>query len=110
MANGDDDVTTHVQEFVPFPDLNRSNDDDIYGGDPTLWNDYIDATDTADSDELLMDDSPFYANQEEDPRVQQIQYDFDQYIDGLFKWVTKFIFLIGKPAFHIEKHLICKED
>ena len=77
------------QEFVPLPDLNEGRDDDyIYGGDPTLWNSVspYSETDTADSnDNLLPNTDPFYANQLEDPNVQDIQCEFDLFIDGLFK-------------------------
>ena len=76
-------------EFVPLPDLNdQQGDDFVYGGDPNLWNDDYRDSDTESSnsnDNLLPNTDPFYANQEEDLSVQQIQYEFDQYIDGLFK-------------------------
>ena len=63
------------QEFVPLPDLNNRTDDDFYyGGDSTLWT-YDDSTTSSESgvrpssptDDLVRDETPFYANQEEDP-------------------------------------------
>ena len=84
-------VADDHDELVPLPDLDDLlSDDYFYGGDPSLWGGEcteIDSdTESAKSnDDLLPNCDPFYANQEDDPQVQQIQYEFDQYIDGLFK-------------------------
>ena len=87
--NKNDDVHDDDGDFVPLPDINDNyGDDHIYGGDPTLWNcdDTQSETESSNSnDALLPNTDPFYANQEDDPEVQRIQYEFDQYIDGLFK-------------------------
>ena len=76
-----------TQEFVPLPDINDNQPDDyFYGGDPTLWDGHSVETESSHSDEeLIPDTAPFYANQMEDPEVQQMEYEFQQYIDGLFK-------------------------
>ena len=77
--------------YAPLPDLNDNQGDEyFYGGDPTLWHGdcYSNDSDTQSAnsnDNLLPNTDPFYANQEEDPTVQQIQFEFDQYIEGLFK-------------------------
>ena len=76
-------------EFVPLPDLdNQQSDDYIFGADPTLWqDDNLDNENySVDSnDDLIPNRDPLYPNQEDDPEVQRIQFEYDQYIDGLFK-------------------------
>lgn len=88
MKSGSDHEES--DDHVALPDLNGSDrDDDFYGWDPTLWqhDPAHDETDSAASndDDLTPNSDPFFANQEEDPEVQQIQFEYDQYIDNLFK-------------------------
>ena len=70
-----------VDEVVPLPDLNEGKPDEyFYGGDPSLW----DVSDEPDDDEDLVPyDEPLYQNQEEDPEVQRIKFEFDQHIDEI---------------------------
>ena len=51
--------------FVTLPDLNEGNSDDYhYGADPSLWTD--DSISTEWDEDILKDETPFYANQLED--------------------------------------------
>ena len=61
------------------------HDDFFYGGDPTLWQEDIelDGNFASDSDDMRPNDEPLYQNQEQDPEVQRIQYEYDQYLDNL---------------------------
>ena len=74
-------------DFVPLPDMNDDGEDDkYYGGDPTLWQgDDYDTQSCASNEDIHENTDPFYANQEEDPEVQRIQFEFNQYIEGVFK-------------------------
>ena len=74
---------------MALPDLNEVKDDSyFYGVDPTLvHNDDGNILDTSeDQEELVKDDRPFYANQMEDPEVQ------NEYHDWLFgeNWYITF--------------------
>ena len=80
------------QEFVALPDINDNQPDDyFYGGDPTLWqanNSPLDSDATLSDDGLIPNTDPLYPNQEEDSKVQRIQFEYDQYIEGFFQVVV----------------------
>ena len=66
-----DEPVPDQDTFVPLPDLNEEKSDDYYyGADSTLiHNDDGKLVETSTDASLVKDETPFYANQMEDPEV-----------------------------------------
>ena len=72
-----DTIVPDQDEFVPLPDLEEKSDDYYCGADTTLIDDQDNDHISISSEEnLVKDESPFYANPLEDPEIQKLQYDF----------------------------------